>query len=117
MNKPQERRRHIRHVGQDMVAVMANQALPLINLSIAGLGFQGGGLKVGLKVGDKVTVMLARMSDMADSIDATITVRSVSGTATHAEFHPTWALMRYLVAHIGEATGTVPTHFKPKVSA
>jgi len=109
MQKHKERRRVIRQVGQDLAIVIGNHAFPVVDISTVGVSFQG----CHGKIGDTLTVAIVRISVPDDRVEAQLTLRDVSVTMSRAEFHPTMAVMRYVVQHIGEATGASPAYFKP----
>ena len=103
-----ERRRLPRKIGQGLAALIDGKAHPVIDISTAGVSFQG----IGQKMGAKLAVKIARMSDFNDCIDCVITVKSEEGNVTRGEFLPTMALMRYIIGHIGETTGAEPAYFR-----
>ena len=108
MGDHKERRRHIRKIGQGLIVLIGGRAFPVIDISTSGISFQA----TGNKVGDKIALKIAQIADIKDCADGIITVKSVSETATRGEFQPTVALMRYIVGHIGDATGTEPAYFR-----
>ena len=102
-------RRHLpRKIGQGLAALIDGKAHPVMNISTAGISFQGTGQTLGAKLAMKI----ARTSDFNDCIDCVITVKSEEGNVTRGEFLPTMALMRYVIGHIGETTGTEPAYFR-----
>ncbi|CCG41855.1 hypothetical protein [Magnetospirillum molischianum] len=108
MDESEERRSHIRKVGQGLVVVIDRRIFPIVNISTAGLGFQA----TGYKVGDLVPIKIAKMLDLSTCVDATITVKSAEETITRGEFLPTMPLLRYIIDHIGEVTGVEPAYFR-----
>ena len=103
-----ERRRLPRKIGHGLAALIDGKAHPVIDISTAGLSFQG----IGQKLGSRLALKIVRMSDISDCIDCVITVKSEEGNVTRGEFQPTMALMRYIVGHIGETTGAEPAYFR-----
>lgn len=103
-----DRRRHLRKIGQGLVVLLDGRAHPVIDISTAGVSFQSSGHKVGAKI----TLRIARLADISDCVDGIITIKSVSDTTTRGEFQPTMPLLRYIIRHIGEATGTEPAYFR-----
>ena len=108
MPRTTERRRLSRKIGQGLAALINGKAHPVIDISTAGVSFQG----IGQKMGAKLALKIARMSDFNDCIDCVITVKSEEGNVTRGEFQPTMALMRYIISHIGETTGAEPAYFR-----
>lgn len=103
-----ERRRLSRKVGQGLVLLIDGRAHPVVDISTAGVSFQSGRHKVG----EKVRFKIAQLSDISDCIGGTITIKSVGETTVRGEFLPTMPLLRYIIRHIGEATGTEPAYFR-----
>jgi hypothetical protein len=108
MNKQQERRQHIRKIGQGLVVLIDGRVHPVVDISTAGISFQA----AGLKIGDRLKLKIAQLADISDCIGGVITIKSVNDTTTRGEFLPTVPLMRFIIAHMGEATGTVPAYFR-----
>ncbi|MDO8605423.1 MAG: PilZ domain-containing protein [Phaeospirillum sp.] len=108
MTQTPDRRNHIRKVGQGLVVLIDGRVHPVVDISIAGISFQA----AGHTVGTKVSLKIARISDINDCIGGTITIKSAGDTTTRGEFLPTMPLLRYIIGHIGEATGTKPAYFK-----
>lgn len=102
-----ERRRHIRKVGEGLVVVINDRVFPLIDISIAGLSFQC----TEYKVGDVLTLNIAEMADMSQTVESRITVIAANGTVTRGRFYPTMRLMRFIVHHFSDATGVAPRYF------
>jgi hypothetical protein len=103
-----ERRRLPRKIGHGLAALIDGKAYPVIDISTGGVSFQG----IGQKLGARLAMKIARMSDFSDCIDCVVTVKSEEGNVTRGEFLPTMALMRYIIGHIGEATGAEPAYFR-----
>lgn len=103
-----DRRTQIRKVGQGLVVLIDARVHPVVDISTAGVSFQAAGHKVGAKVSLKI----ARISDINDCIGGTITIKSAGDATTRGEFLPTMPLLRYIISHIGEATGTKPAYFR-----
>ena len=103
-----DRRRTARRIGQGLVVLIDGRAHPVVDISTAGISFQSTGHKVGGKLGLKI----ARLANISDCVDGVITVKSSGDTTTRGEFQPTMPLLRYIIGHIGEATGTVPAYFR-----
>lgn len=108
MAQETDRRQTIRRIGQGLVALIDGHVHPVIDISTAGLSFQS----AGHAVNDRLHLRIARVTDMSDCIDGTITVKSVGETVTRGEFQPTMPLLRYIIGHMGEATGTAPAYFR-----
>jgi hypothetical protein len=102
-----ERRRHIRKIGQGLVMLIDGRVYPIVDISTAGISFQAGDQVIGAVIDLK----LAAMTDLGKGIEARITINSNNGTITRGEFHPTVPLLRFIIGHIGEVTGTVPAYF------
>lgn len=103
-----ERRRLVRKIGQGLVVLINDRAHPVVDISTAGVCFQSSGHKVG----ERLRLKIAQLADINDCIEGTITVKSVGEATTRGEFLPTMPLLRYIISHIGEATGTEPAYFR-----
>jgi len=108
MAQDADRRQTIRRIGQGLVVLIDGHVHPVIDISTAGVSFQS----VGHAVNARLHLKIARVADMNDCIDGTITVKSVGETVTRGEFQPTMPLLRYIISHMGEATGAVPAYFR-----
>ena len=108
MMQDTDRRRLVRKIGQGLVVLIDGRAHPVVDISTAGISFQFSGPKIGAKLSLKI----ARLADLADCIDGVITIKSASENTLRGEFHPTVPLLRYIISHIGEATGTKPAYFR-----
>ena len=95
-----ERRRVGRQNGQGLVVLMDGQVHTVVDISVNGVSFQGRGLAVG----QTISVRLARLVDLSDAVDAKVTVKGLTGSVVHGEFHGTLSLMRYVVGKIGPDT-------------
>jgi hypothetical protein len=108
MSSQQERRKIVRKIGQGLVVLIDDKALPVIDISTGGVAFQ----TLGQVLTGTVHARIARLADITDCVDAKIAVKLSDRTTTRGEFLPTMALLRYIIGHIGEATGTEPSYFK-----
>ncbi|HIJ64185.1 MAG TPA: PilZ domain-containing protein [Rhodospirillaceae bacterium] len=86
-----------RQNGQGLVILMDGQVHTVVDVSVNGVSFQGRGLTVG----QTISVRLARLVDLNDAVEAKVTVKGLTGSVVHGEFHGTLSLMRYVVAKIG----------------
>ena len=102
-----ERRRSIRKIGHGLVVLIDGRVHPVIDISTEGVSFQGAGHRIGARIELKI----ARLADISDCIGGAITIKSTGDTTVRGEFHPTMPLLRYIIQHIGEATGTHPAYF------
>ena len=91
------------------MVLIDSRVFPLINISVTGLSFQASGYRVG----ERITLKVAKFLNMKDCIQADIFVKVSTDTVTRAEFYSTMPLMRYIIRHISEVTGTPATYFKP----
>jgi len=108
MTQIRERRQHPRCMGEGLIVLIGGRGYPLVDISISGLSFQGGGFGVG----DRVTVKVAKLFKMAECVEGVITVISAEETVTRGEFEPTLVVMGYIVRHMSEVTGVKPNYFK-----
>jgi hypothetical protein len=108
MIRQDDRRRYARKIGHGLVLLIDGRAHPVVDISTAGISFQASGHRLG----SAITARLARLSKLDDCVDAKITVKGIGEATTHGEFRPTMALLRYIIGHIGEATGTQPAYFR-----
>ncbi len=107
MTNPKDRRRHARKVGQGLIVLIGGKVYPVVDISTVGLSFQA----TGYRGGDSIVLKLAQLTNISDCIEARITVTSSDNTVTRGEFKPTVPLLRYIISHIGEATGAEPAYF------
>ncbi len=103
-----ERRRHVRRVGEGLIVLIDGRGYSIVDISIAGLSFQTSGHRVG----ERVALKIARLTDLNDGVEGRITVVDSSDAVTRGQFLPTARLMHYIVGHIAEATGVSPAYFK-----
>ncbi|RAU22755.1 PilZ domain-containing protein [Paramagnetospirillum kuznetsovii] len=103
-----DRRKLPRKVGQGLIVLIDGRAHTVIDISTAGIAFQ----TCGSPKGSIVSLKLAQLADISNCIEAKITVVSSQETITRGEFKPTMPLLRYIISHIGEATGTEPAYFR-----
>jgi hypothetical protein len=108
MNQVDDRRRHVRKIGQGLVVLIDRRIFPIVNISTAGISFQA----TGYAVGETVSLKLAKMTDLKNAVDATISVKSAEEAITRGEFHPTMSLLRFIIDHIGDVTGVEPAYFR-----
>ena len=103
-----ERRKHPRRMGEGLIVLIDGRGYPLVDISIAGVSFQG----TGFGVGKTVTVTVAKLLKMAECAEGVITVVAADETITRGEFKPNVAMMGYIVEHMSDVTGVKPTYFK-----
>lgn len=103
-----ERRRQPRRLGEGLILAIGGRAFPILDISVAGVSFQG----AGYKPNDRITAILAEAGNPAAGVETTVTVRSTGNTVVRGEFYPTNKLMRFIMAHVGEVTGGAPSYFR-----
>ncbi|CUW40907.1 protein of unknown function [Magnetospirillum sp. XM-1] len=108
MTQIKERRQHARKMGDGLAVLIDGKVFPLLDVSLAGLSFQGNGMRPG----DRVRLTLAAVRSLDDCVEAMVTVKVAEGGVIRGEFSPTAKLMRYIVAHLGEITGAEPAYFR-----
>jgi hypothetical protein len=103
-----ERRQFARKIGDGLVVLIGGRVHPIVDISVSGLSFQGGGFARD----SAIRLTLASLQSLEDCVEAQVTIKSVQGGVVRAEFMPTTRLMRYIIAHMGEVTGTKPVYFR-----
>lgn len=78
----QERRKHIRHLAENLVIEIDGKEYPLVNISTGGVNFTG----KGFFEGNPLKMTIRSVQDSADSITAICRVVAVSGESVHTEF-------------------------------
>ena len=108
MTQVNERRQHARKMGDGLAILIDGRVFPVLDISVSGLSFQGNGHRPG----SRVRLTVAALHALDDSVEAVVTVKEAGGGIVRGEFVPTARLMRYIVAHLGEVTGTRPAYFR-----
>ena len=96
MTQSEERRRVARQHGQGLAVLMNDQVHTVVDISVDGVAFQCRSLTVG----EQIKIRVARLTDLEDGVDARATVREVTGSVVHAEFHGTLTLIRYVLGKL-----------------
>ncbi|MGE5503259.1 MAG: PilZ domain-containing protein [Actinomycetota bacterium] len=110
MIKCYDRRRHVRYPAQTLMVEVDGEVMPLVDLSIGGLAFEGDGFRPGRRV----SLRLSSCLDVDFAAQGTAEVASIHGPRVGASFvKPSFGLLKYVVGHIGTLTGTVPYVFRP----
>lgn len=108
MTQITERRQHARKLGDGLSVLIDAKPFALVDISLSGLSFQGSGFRPG----DRIRLTLAAARSPDDCVDAVLTVKLTEAGIIRGEFSPTAKLMRYIIAHLGEVTGTEPAYFR-----
>jgi len=108
MTQFKDRRNHPRRMGDGLIVLIGGRGFPLVDISIAGLSFQGSGFGVG----DRVTLKIAQLLKMKECVEAVITVVATEETITRGRIEPKIAVMEYIVQHFSDVIGAEPHYFK-----
>jgi hypothetical protein len=108
VTQPKERRQHARKMGDGLAVLIEGKVFPVIDISLAGISFQGSGFRPG----DQVRLTVAALRALDDNVDAQVTIKVAESGVLRAEFAPTAKLMRYIIAHLGDVTGASPAYFR-----
>lgn len=105
----QERRKHVRHLAENLQVLIDGKAYPLINISTGGVYFQG----QGFYAGNPLSLVIRSLHDEKDSVATVARVVAVTDSAVHAEFtKANVPLLNFVIGHIGQAMGVKPHFFK-----
>jgi len=103
-----ERRQHVRKMGDGLAVLINGKVFPVLDISLSGVSIQASGHRPG----DRIRLSVAALHSLDDCVEAMVTVKVVEGGILRGEFAPTAKLMRYIIAHLGEVTGTQPAYFR-----
>jgi hypothetical protein len=108
MTQFKERRQHVRKMGDGLAVLIDGKVFPVSDISISGVSFQGSGHKLG----DRIRLSVVALRALEDKVEATVTIKVVNGGIIRGEFAPTTKLMRFIISHLGEVTGSQPAYFR-----
>lgn len=106
--QPTERRHFTRKIGDGLVVIVDGRVYPVVNISVSGISFQG----TGFSADTVIRMSLATLHALEDCVEAQLAIKVAEAGMVRGEFLPTTRLMRYIVAHMGEVTGTKPAYFR-----
>lgn len=103
-----ERRKTARKPGEGLVVIIAGKTLPILDITIYGVSFQG----TGYKEDEEVSLKIAKLEDANDSVDVKFRVKSNDGTIVRGKFYPKISIMRYIINHLSDISGVKSQYFK-----
>ena len=108
MTQIKDRRQHVRKMGDGLAVLIDGKVFPVSDISVSGVSFQG----TGHKPGDRIRLSVVALRALDDNVEAAVTVKVIDGGMVRGEFAPTAKLMRYIITHLGEVTGSQPAYFR-----